>query len=174
MKLKLETVANIGVLVVCTLLSAVLVQRLMFTESPAAGQRGPRPTYQVGENVSELSNVIGPRATNTLVMYISPSCRFCTESMPFYQELSAKRHGLSYSLVAVGREPAGAITDYLAKHNVAVDKVVSTGPDIAKLAGTPTLILIDGSNKAAGVWRGLLQEAVAREVVDRLSEIGGE
>ncbi|HEY9285591.1 MAG TPA: hypothetical protein VIP46_19225, partial [Pyrinomonadaceae bacterium] len=86
---KLEVAANVAIVVVAVLLSAVLVRSYLAAPSE---REDVRPTVQTqrtlqnGESIN-LPGIDWQKNGRTLLMALSTTCHFCTESGPFYQRL---------------------------------------------------------------------------------------
>jgi hypothetical protein len=167
MKHALDLAANIATVLACAAVAFVLIQRSVSSE-PA----GPGPgaeTYRVGESLDDVAQaIVQDTDERTVILFLSSTCQFCTKSMPFYRRLAEARQRLGFHLVALGRQSEIDIREYLAEHDVTVDKIATVGAVPAKLTATPTLIVADPSLKAQGVWVGFLQEQREREVLQML------
>jgi hypothetical protein len=92
--------------------------------------------------------------------------------MPFYQALvsaaSERRSSGRLRIVAVTTDPREAATANLRDRNVVIDDVVSLDPDSVRtfrVAGTPTLLLVNRRGVVENIWVGKLDEAREREVL---------
>lgn len=148
----LDTLANLAFVVVCIVFVAFLGQRMM---QPAAATPQVPKGYSVGDALPALDGA--PYASNerTLILFLSSGCKFCTDSMPFYQKLSAAREG-RYQLLVVGAESENALSEYLAKHKVVADRVMRLKPGQMKVFATPTVLVADRQGKTLGQWLGML------------------
>jgi len=111
-----------------------------------------------------------PEADYTLLMFLRSTCRYCTESMPFYRTLKNVRDGeaVSVRLAALSAEPREMLEGYLSEHKVAVDSTIALSPSefsAFRVRGTPTLILVDRKNVVRRVWIGLLDSAQQTQVL---------
>lgn len=117
---------------------------------------GPRPTpspsgsppYSLGDKIKETAELkfVG----DTFLLATASSCRFCTESMPFYRRLVAS----GARVIAVTREPVEQNKAYLKSHDVAPAMVLSATANGLDVRGTPTLLLVDAQGVVRGTWRG--------------------
>jgi hypothetical protein len=96
---KLEVLANVAVLITAVVLCSVLIKKYVFTAPPnqaaAATQRSAsnaatRRGIQRGTKIS-LPGVDWSQSDLTLVLALSTTCRFCTDSAPLYQKLQQQR-----------------------------------------------------------------------------------
>jgi thiol-disulfide isomerase/thioredoxin len=151
---RFESVLNLLLAVACVAVTAVAIQRFL-GPAPSAGD-APQG-YAVGERFPRIDGIDYSSSEQTLVMFLASTCRYCTESAPFYADLVQKRDPRRLRLIAVGPEPAGVLHDYLQRHAVTVDSVASVAPDAIKARGTPTLVLVDRNGRVRAQWIGALR-----------------
>jgi hypothetical protein len=161
-KLSLETVANIAVIIVAIIVGTLLIRNNFF--KAASG-----PDSLVGQTVN--LNEVNFKATKfTLLLALSTKCRFCDQSIPFYQKLVSLRRekGVCFQTAGAFRESGEAAREYLSSKGLGLDTVVAGSPLNLHIEGTPTLILINGEGKVIQAWEGLLNETRQKEVFDKL------
>jgi hypothetical protein len=165
---KMEVAANVAIVVVAVLLSAVLVRSYLAAPSereevlpPVQTQR----TIQSGEPVN-LPGIDWQKNGRTLLMALSTTCHFCTESGPFYQRISQKRGGTS--LVALFPQELGESQQYLKGLGVEVDEIRQAALGDFGLRGTPTLILVDERGRVVNTWVGMLGPEMENDVFGQL------
>ncbi|MET0647768.1 MAG: thioredoxin family protein [Pyrinomonadaceae bacterium] len=167
---KIEVAANLSIIVVGLLLCVVLVKSYVIPAPArqAAGEpAGTRGIIKSGEAVA-LSGVDWEKNGKTLLMVLSTTCHFCTQSGPFYRRL-VKEHG-DAKLVALVPQSADEGQSYLKGLGVEVDDVRQASLGDLGVSGTPTLVLVDGKGVAADVfWVGAPSPNRENEVVSRLS-----
>jgi hypothetical protein len=156
----LDTVVNVAILVTCVFTVTVLVDRYRNGSSPSAP--AVPESVEVGKKAPTFAGVEYGRQQSTVVMFLSSTCRFCTQSMPLYQTLSkGKSSKPGLKLLAVSVEPVGVTHAYLQSHDVNVDEVVVHSASIP----TPTLLLVDQSGVIKKNWVGWQDEAASRELL---------
>jgi len=169
-KSKLDTIANIAIIVVCIIAAVVLVQNQIL---PRFQHQPARPSEAAkGETLAALRDVVPAGTQKALVMAISPTCHFCTDSMPFYKQLLDKRNQSQSPLKVIAAVPdakaEAAEQANLAEHGVQPDALVHVDFSKIKVPGTPTLLLVDDRGKVLNVWVGKLDESREREVLAQL------
>ena len=142
---KIELAANLAILVVSCLLAVALVKAYFLNES--------------GEVVTSTPSVASldiPWNQNgqTLVLALSKNCRFCTESAPFYQQLS-KSKGNTHIVVLLPQSVEEG-QEYLEQLGVSVDEVKQFSLEKIGVSGTPTLLLVDTAGVVKNFWVGKL------------------
>ena len=162
---RLEQLANVAIIVVAVLIGGVLVKRYLLpqAESPHAQAR-----IQPGTQLS-VPGIEWGKNERTLLLILSTSCHFCTESSPFYQRLAqekAKKGGVD--LVAVLPQSVGESQKYLNDLGVSVDDIKQAGLDDMQVRGTPTLIMADRTGTVVESWVGKLPAEAEGEVLNRL------
>jgi hypothetical protein len=147
---RLDTIANLCVVVTCLLLSVAIGRRYIWDYGGSEG--APSTGYKRGEMLTTLEGVHFGTQPRTLVLFLSSKCKYCTESMPFYTKLAAARPSRRFQLVVAGSETQATLFQYLDGHGVAVDKVVTVSPQLVKVRATPTIVLVDGSGRVQAQW----------------------
>lgn len=162
-----EVAANLAIVVVAILLAVFLVKNYLLPGSNqgAAPASQERRVLQKGDGVV-LSDVDWGKNGSTLLLVLSDSCHFCTQSAPFYQRL-VKEHG-GATLLALFPQTADQGKAYLQKLGVEIADIRQVSLEKLNVSGTPTLILVDGGGKVAEVWRGALPPQKEEEVIQRL------
>ena len=166
---KLDTAANVAIIVACAAAVFVLLnnQFQFFAPKPAA----PAMPGQVaeGEVYPELGKVVPAGAPKALVMALSPTCGFCTQSMPFYKRLVDERNEKGSAVKVIAAVPDESVREaestQLAEAGVATDGVVTLDFAKVKVAGTPTILLVDGKGKVLNLWVGKLDESGESDVL---------
>lgn len=164
---KVELLANIAIVVVALVLGAVLVKRYLLP--------GPQPEpiatdrqIKAGTKLS-LEGIDWAKNERTLLLALSTDCRFCTESAPFYQRLIQERtRGTNLKLVAVLPQELTESNKYLRDNGIIVDEVKQARPSMIGVAGTPTLIIVDGAGMVTKSWVGKLPAEKEAEVLKSL------
>lgn len=137
---------------------------------PAVRAARPVPEYSQGDSMPQAAKLGLPPADYTLLIFLRSTCRYCTESMPFYSKLKEVRDrgAVSVRLAALAAEPPEILDGYLSAHKVAVDSTIALSPaqfSEFRVRGTPTLILVDRENVVRRAWIGLLNPAQEAEVL---------
>lgn len=161
----LETIANILVGVAALALIATLVHREFFgrgTSTPPA-----RPEPKVGQHV-DLESVEALRGKRTLYFALQTTCRFCTESAPFYKRLIAKTKDSGVRFVAVFPTPVDESSQHLVDLGITEMQVVQASLDTLNVGGTPTLMLVDDTGNVIASWIGKLSADKEVEVIEKL------
>jgi peroxiredoxin len=165
-----DRVTNVA-LVLVILFAAVGIWR----RPTAEGRSSVPDTYRIGETLPAISGFDYGQGTGTLVLFVHSKCHFCTETMPVYREvretlINRKRSDVRF--VAIARQPESDLVAYLKTHNLTTDHASAVNQSAwQKLAGTPTLFLVDNRGVVRQIWRGKqTSSAVATIVaaVDRL------
>ena len=160
---KIETAANIAIILVALSIGAVIVSRTMFP--PATNATTAAKNLPIGFSLP-LDGVDWAAIDKTLVMVLSAACKFCIESTPFYQELSKTRQASQTGrLLAVMPQPVEESEKYLKEKRIRVDSLRSVPLSDLQVNGTPTLILVDSSGKVVNSWVGKLPPEKEEEVI---------
>lgn len=161
----IETSANVAILIVAILLGAVLVMQLL-----AGGTQTHTGTPQPGavsdhDTKLTLPGVDWSESNRSLVIALSSTCHFCTESASFYQRL-AKERGVR--LIAVLPQDVTEGRTYLDSLRVPIGDVRQMPLDALGVEGTPTLFLIDNEGRVSGKWVGKLGPDGESELLEQV------
>lgn len=163
MRLKLETVANVTIIV-----TGVLVSSLVFkTWVSSARADAARQPYRTGEKIEQIAGVDFSKAPRTVLLVVRSSCVFCSQSMSFYKRLAELRHkkGTDFRVVGLTTEPVEVGERYFSKNGVSLDTVASYEDVEFRVRATPTVILVDHDGRVIRSWVGLLSGIHEEEVV---------
>src|SRR5215510_16264476 len=101
---KFELVANIAIILVAITLVAVLAKRFVFNGG-SQNQATEQIQSHVGTKASQL-DVDWSRSDKNLVLMLSNTCHYCTESAPFYKRLvEARAQQNTFRMTAVLPQP---------------------------------------------------------------------
>ena len=177
---KLEVLANIAVIITSVVLCSVLVKKYFFSAAKqealveAAPARSPASnasrsqSIQAGTKVS-LPGIDWSKSTRTVVLVLSTTCHFCSESAPFYEKLQQQKPN-DVRVVAVLPQPLEDSRNYLNKLGVSVTDVVQSSLASVGVSGTPTLLLVDNEGSVTGSWVGKLSESEAAKVIAQIQQ----
>jgi Rhodanese-like domain len=165
MKARFEWIVNILSLILVVGIGTILVRQYYL---PA------RQTNQISASLKPNSVVPLPDMDwaahrNTLVMALSVGCHWCEESGSFYRELLQANGEHNFYTVAILPQPKEKADAYLSQVlGIHVDEIRLGEFHKMGIAGTPTLILADGSGRIRSTWIGKLSEQKEAEVFTRL------
>jgi thioredoxin-related protein len=167
-KSPLDTAANIAIILVCAIAAVVLVRNQFFPPRPP----GAPPQIEKGEKYAQLKGAVPAGASRALVVAVSPTCHFCNDSLPFYKHLVDERNQKGSAvkfIAAVPTEDSKAPeSEKFTNAGVQPDNVVRLDFSAIRVAGTPTLLLVDNNGKVLNVWVGKLDEGGEKEVLKTL------
>lgn len=161
---KIEIASNVAIIIVALLFAGVLVNRYFFSSSL-------KSSVAESEEVKNgtklpLSDVDWSKSDKNLVLVISTTCHFCTESTPFYQKLAqTNAEYKSARLIAVMPQAVDEARRYLSEHKISVNEVRQTSLNTINVRGTPTLILVDKTGAVVQSWIGKLPPEKESEVI---------
>lgn len=165
---KIELVANVAIIVVALLLCTVLVKSYILP-APSQGRAGEtaetRRGLGRGDEVA-ISGIDWQKNGRTLLLALSTTCHFCTQSAPFYQRVVEERGDTQ--LVALLPQSAEEGRSYLEQLEITVADVRQASLAKLGMSGTPTLILVNDRGVVSDVWVGALAPSKENEVLSRL------
>jgi hypothetical protein len=169
---KIEFAANVAIIIVASLLAIVLVKNYLFTKSEQANivtKEASNPPQDGSPAVGTKLSILDlhfPTNDQTLVLAISSTCHFCSESAGFYKRIAQGKN--KTRLVAVLPQPVDEGRDYLEKLGVFVDEVKQLPLESIGVQGTPTLMLLDRSGTVTKSWIGRLTPEREQTVLSAL------
>jgi len=159
---RLEIAVNIAILCALIMVAALAAQRLWNGNDYARGS-GPK----IGAKVA-LSSVDWSKSDRNLVLALSTTCRFCSESAGFYKRLLTDAPNPGVHVVAVLPQAPAASRAYLDGLGVSVPEVLQSPLDSVDVTGTPTLLLVDAKGKIRQAWVGKLGPEREAQVIASL------
>lgn len=160
---KLETIANLAIIVVAIVLLGVMIQRYWGTSEDL-----PKDEIKVGTTFG-LTGVNWAENKQTLVLVLQENCRFCNESSPFYKKLVEKNQtSKTTKLVAVFSSPIEKAKAHLKEQGVEIAVVRQANSGMLGINGTPTLVLVDEQGKVVDSWVGKLLPAEEEQVLQKI------
>jgi hypothetical protein len=160
------------VLVTVCIVVVALATVVTFFRNSRQISESKRPTVQPGEEIS-LPLVEWAKYSKTVVLAVRSNCHFCTESLPFYEQLLEKlsNNGLTH-VVAVAPDSPAVTASYLSDHGVRVASVKQYSFSKLKIDGTPTLLIVNPQGKVDKVWVGKLNPSGECDVLRNLGLAG--
>ena len=127
------------------------------------------------DTVPPLPGAVASQRTATIVLFLSRGCRYCNQSMPFYQRLVHLKAKAPSDLGLVAFVPeverAGDEIAYLQANGIKVDSVGTVNFREVGVPGTPTVLLLDARGHAQGAWLGLLNDVQESELLFAVSQL---
>lgn len=164
---RVELFANIAIILVAISLVVVLAKRYVFT-GPAHNANSDSPQPIVGARLS-LPDVDWSKSNKNLLLVLSDSCKYCSESAPFYQHLVQERaQRETFRLTAVFPQPISDGRKYLTGLGVAIEDIRQLSPGAIRIRGTPTLLLVNNAGVVTDEWMGKLSPDEETAVLSRL------
>jgi uncharacterized membrane protein len=154
----IEITANVLTIVVAIVVSVVLIQRSCSSTSLSQPHK---PTSLVKGSRIAVPEYSWPRDNRTLVLALSSSCRFCTESIPFYRRLIDRSKELGVGVVAALPTEVSESVAYLSSHGIENVRVKKMSLQSIPVRGTPTIILLNERGEVDEFWSG--RPAVGKE-----------
>jgi hypothetical protein len=119
--------------------------------------REARPTLSQVSADRLIGNDDAGVGHRTLVLALSTTCHFCSESAPFYRALVARAsEDPELRIMAVFPQSVEEGAAYLSRVAVPISLVRHADLTAAGVAGTPALVIFDRDRKAQRIWLGRL------------------
>jgi hypothetical protein len=117
--------------------------------------------------ISVHNQLVQATSRGTLVLALSTTCKFCAESVPFYQHLlQSADNTLALPIQAVFPNSESDVSDFAKK--VGANLSAASAQDFRSLHiyGTPTIALVDSSGKVRKIWKGMLSKDQEHEILE--------
>ena len=166
----LDVVTNVAIVISAIVFLAVGLRYFSLTSNSVA-PAGP-PVYNPGDLVDPVPGVSYDGTERTVLLFLSSTCIYCTESMPFYRLLKEQQREMpsQFRMVAVSREAGDVLSNYLHSNALTVDQVATLeAGQPFRLRLTPTLVLVDGNGRATRSWVGALSEDNRAQVLQAIA-----
>ena len=165
---KIEFIANVAIIVIAMLLAVVLTRQYLLVKNIKSNNDivTDQPSH-IGTKIP-ISDIDWTRNRQTLLLAISSTCHYCTESVPFYQRLI--KTNSDTKMVAIMPQEIADGRYYLDKQKIPLQDIKQLTLASLGVTGTPTLILVDNNGVVTGWWIGRLSQAQEIEVLDRLRQ----
>lgn len=161
----LNRAANVLVVIVGLMTLAVGVRyfatpRTEPSRAAPNASRGPSPGQQLSVNGIDWAASKG-----TIVLALSPTCRFCLESNAFYQKLAEQANGKGgrVRVMALFRASEAVGRAYVTRYDIAVSQVASSRS--APITATPTLLFVNDRGVIQKAWVGKLSSEQENAVI---------
>lgn len=164
----LEVATNIAVLLAAMAVLAALSWGYFSARNPPTLHGG----LKRGEVVVGGPQIDFARSQQTLLIAMSTKCNYCTEGIPFYNQLARKEREMSKPTRMVAIFPDGdeTVNNYAQQNGMEVATIVGVDFEKLKVSATPTMILVDEKGEILDFWIGKLPEDVQQEVVNSISQ----
>ena len=160
---RLEIVTYLMVLAVC---AVILTDRVVARSATPAGE------LSKGDRVEALKELVPDDSDKAFVLVLSPTCKFCKNSLPSFQQLieARDRQGSRVAISGVVRSPdqIEPEADVLQTAGVRIDTLTSINLADMKIRGVPTTLLIDRDGTVLESWLGEINETRAQELIRHL------
>jgi hypothetical protein len=166
----LDKLANVAVICVAVMLGAVVVKNHLLggSNSPATART---KAELVGRQIKIPAPILG-KTSASVALALSTNCHFCTESMPFYKQLTEMKQGseTSFQLFTFFPQDAAEANAYLNEHGVSPDLIMSGPKSFSGIGvtGTPALLIVNEKGVIQEAWLGKLSEKEQAEVISKL------
>lgn len=175
--------SNIAVILLALLVGFVIIKQYILTRATAInptpaqivsnveqspGRTTPTRASPIGMTIP-LEGVNWTEKKQTLVLYLSTTCRYCNESVPFYQKLIKAKSEKDFEIVAILSQNPEEAKSYLRTQGLNIGQVFSSSLSSVGVTATPTLLLVNQEGVVSDFWRGKLNPDKEAEVLAKLS-----
>lgn len=158
---RIELLANILIILVSILLIAIFIQRFFYSDS----------TDIKSPNLPAIGSIFAPEGLDfsknkkNIILVLRKTCRFCEESVPFYDQLARETQFRDVRIVALMPSDLSEIRQYLDSAGLSKVEARQFSLESLGISATPTLIMVNESGIVLGAWVGKLSPEVEKEVI---------
>lgn len=169
---KIETLANISIIIAALLFCATLVHEKWLYKPGGLAPAAQTDNRLQGTNL-HINGVNWENASKTLVIALSTQCHFCQESVPFYKELTASPAVKSkrVHVVTIFPQQQGEAESFIKASEIRTDSVLSMPLQTLGTSATPTLLLVNHAGKVEKLWIGVLSPAQQKDLLGELAKL---
>ncbi len=117
---------------------------------------------EIGDSLPRISSYMPSNRTGLILLALSPGCRYCRQSYPFYETLIAMRDQKRSSLPIIAAvDTSSSIklqTLLLEDAGVHTDSLIALPFHSSKIHFVPMIIYLDSHGKIREIWEGMLSE----------------
>ncbi len=130
------------------------------------GPAKPAPYIAAGDSVQAAQDLEREWQGESLLLVLSPTCSFCTASMPFYKLLRDQRNRQVNIIVAIDTSASASLQRILLTRAGIVPDTMIAIPTIRDgVVYVPTIIHVDEGGVAQNVWVGKLNSEQEEDVL---------
>ncbi len=145
---------------------AVLLVTIVMFAWTVFGPPEPTPYVDVGDSIQAVKGMEGEWPGESLLLVLSPTCSFCTGSLPFYKQLVDQREREVNIIVAIDTSASATLQRrLLGQAGVAPDTTIVIPTVDDRVVYVPTIIHVDQGAMAKRVWVGQLNGEQEEEVL---------
>jgi thioredoxin-related protein len=101
---------------------------------------------------------------------MNTGCRFCTDSIPFYNQMKAQQSILKGTrIVAIFPNSKDEVEKYARQRQLNIASVAEVDFQPLGIPATPSLILVDGNGKVLDFWIGKLSKEDEQQAINAIS-----
>jgi hypothetical protein len=170
---KIETLANISIIIAALLFCTTLVHEKWLHRPSGLAPAAQTDNRLQGTNL-HIDGVNWESANKTVVIALSTQCHFCRESVPFYKELTALPAVKSKRLLVVTVFPQqqGEAESFVKASEIRANIVLSMPLQTLGTSSTPTLFLVNQAGKVERLWIGVLSPTQQKDLLGELAKLG--
>lgn len=143
---------------------AVAIGLVWFIVAKRAEMPGPPSAKPVLIRGAVIDGINVAQGRRSLLIVISPTCRFCVDSVEFYRNLLAKAAPRGIDVLFWSPASEVETAEFLKESGLPHGRVVQ-GKLPGAITGTPALIAMDASGRILAGWLGKLDATQEREVL---------
>ncbi len=169
----LDKLTNMAILLVCI----VVIADMIYRDMSSAPLRAPTSTarlepFRRGEAFPRMTGLRQESGKSSLLLVVKSSCKYCKDSIPFYQRLvnEIRSTNAAVQLVGLCLESDTACANYFSETQVPVDVTLGAPNGLPRIQRTPTIVMLDPNGNVAEIWVGALGEDGQKAVLTAITK----
>jgi thioredoxin-related protein len=154
-----DVIVTICLVVVSITFVAFAIAHFRSTQNAEASTASRLPSLKKGDVINVGASPASKPDQRTLLIALQTGCRYCKESVPLYRDLSSRAKSLNLKLIFAFPQSQSEGQSYLLANGIHADDIRQLSFSNIKVAGTPTVILLDSQNKVIDFWKGKIPDA---------------
>jgi hypothetical protein len=150
---RLDFAANVTVIAGTLVLAGLFIHDRVTQRSVKGSEE-----VAVGDHLAPMGRYQWAAHSQTLVLFLRQGCVYCEKSLPFYRNLMSleRAQRLQVHLVTVFPEEIARVREYCQRNGLTSETLSDIAPNVLRVLGTPTLILVNSNGRVLKTWIGEL------------------
>lgn len=163
LKSYLEVGTSVAVIIVAVVVLTVFA-RQMFKQEPSLQLQ---PGLQKGVTLRLEPLTLKNEQRQTLIVAMSTRCEYCTESIPFLNELAEtqQKGNRQTTILAIFPDSEKVVREYTQREQLKLTALAPIDLKSFNVQGTPTIILVDSAGRVLDFWIGKLSSEEQQQVI---------
>lgn len=168
----IEITTNIAVLLMAIIVITFFIHHYL-TQRKQPTPINLKTGFQKGQLFPQLQNINYAKSAKTLLIVLNIKCSFCTEGIPFYNQLAdlQNKSKSNVDIIALFPNEEAEVRQYIQQNQIKINHIAKVDFDSLNIGGTPTIILVDSNGKIIDFWLGKLTMNTEQQVIKQVTQL---